>query len=192
MHPRGQFCLLLHPSIRLCRISISFLFFLILSCNTTYSADVLLSSAPTQVFFSPNGGCTEAVVNAIDKAKESVYVQAYSFTSEPIAEALVRANKRCHKVAVVLDKSQLTAKNTMLSLVNDAGIETFIDKKHAIAHNKVMVIDGHTVITGSFKLTNAAELQNTENLLIVDSKELAKKYYDNFMTHKSHSVRCSN
>lgn len=153
------------------------------------ATEVNLTSAPAQVYFSPKGGCTEAVVNALDKAKESVYVQAYSFTSEPIADALVRAKSRCHKVVVILDKSQLTAKNTMLSLVADADIETYIDKKHAIAHNKVMVIDGSTVITGSFNFTNAAEYKNAENLLIIDSKELAKQYYDNFMNHKSHSVR---
>ena len=47
-----------------------------------------------EVFFSPKGGCTEAVVKELNAAKTSVLVQAYSFTSTPIAKALLEAHKR--------------------------------------------------------------------------------------------------
>lgn len=55
---------------------------------------------PIQVYFSPKGGCTEAVVKELDAAKETVLVQAYSFTSAPIANALLAAHKRGVKVEV--------------------------------------------------------------------------------------------
>ena len=42
-----------------------------------------------EVFFSPKGGCTEAVIRELGKAKKMVLVQAFSFTSAPIAKALV-------------------------------------------------------------------------------------------------------
>src|SRR5712692_1159825 len=63
-----------------------------------------------QVFFSPGGGCTEAVVEAINRAKQSVLVQAYSFTSAPIAKALVNAHRRRVAVQVILDGSVETEK----------------------------------------------------------------------------------
>ena len=75
-------------------------------------------------------------------------VQAYSFTSAPIAKALVDAHKRGVDVRVILDKSQRTEKYSSADFVAHAGILTLIDAKHAIAHNKVMVIDGETVLTG--------------------------------------------
>ena len=65
---------------------------------------------------------------------------------------------------------------------------TFIDDKHAIAHNKVMVIDGHVVITGSFNFTKAAEESNAENLLVIDDVDLAQKYAKNWQEHLAHSV----
>jgi phosphatidylserine/phosphatidylglycerophosphate/cardiolipin synthase-like enzyme len=67
------------------------------------------------------------------------------------------------------------------------GIPTYIDAEHAIAHNKIMVIDKETVITGSFNFTKAAEEHNAENLLILNSKELAKMYIENWNKHKKHS-----
>ena len=62
-----------------------------------------------------------------------------------------------------------------------------IDSAHAIAHNKVMIIDGETVITGSFNFTKAAEDKNAENLLVIRDKPLAEKYTKNWLDHERHS-----
>jgi phosphatidylserine/phosphatidylglycerophosphate/cardiolipin synthase-like enzyme len=140
-----------------------------------------------QVCFSPNGNCTAAIVEQIDNAKSEIFIQAYSFTSAPIAKALVDAHKRRIRVEAILDKSQKKEKYTSATFLANAGIPTFIDDKHAIAHNKVMVIDKEIVITGSFNFTKAAEEKNAENLLILKSKELAKLYLDNWLKHKEHS-----
>jgi phosphatidylserine/phosphatidylglycerophosphate/cardiolipin synthase-like enzyme len=85
------------------------------------------------VYFSPKAGCTEAVVDALGKAKQTVLVQAYSFTSAPIAKALVDAHKRGVKVTVVLDKSQETEKYSSATFVANASIPVSIDDKHRIA-----------------------------------------------------------
>ena len=140
-----------------------------------------------QVYFSPKGGCTEAIVKNLDQAERYVLVQAYSFTSKPIAEALVNAHKRGVKVKVLLDKSQRNGKGSKLSLLAEAGIPVSIDTKHSIAHNKVMIIDGVTVITGSFNFTNAAEDKNAENLLVIRDKVVARKYRNNWNSHSKHS-----
>ena len=66
--------------------------------------------ANIQIYFSPKGGCTEAVVDALSKAKSTVLVQAYSFTSAPIAKALTDAHRRGVKIQVILDKSNQTDK----------------------------------------------------------------------------------
>jgi phosphatidylserine/phosphatidylglycerophosphate/cardiolipin synthase-like enzyme len=139
------------------------------------------------VFFSPNGGCTTAILSEINNAKSEILVQAYSFTSAPIAKALVEAHKRGIKVQAILDKSQRTAHYTSASFLANSKIPTYIDDRHAIAHNKIMIIDGTTVITGSFNFTKAAEEKNAENLLIIKSGELAKLYVENWKNHKEHS-----
>jgi phosphatidylserine/phosphatidylglycerophosphate/cardiolipin synthase-like enzyme len=152
------------------------------------AASTASKSLPSwEVSFSPRGGCTEAVVAALGKARSSVVVQAYSFTSAPIAKALVDAHRRGVKVEVILDKSQRTEKYSSADFVAHAGIPTLIDAKHAIAHNKVMVIDGETVVTGSFNFTKAAEESNAENLLVIQDPQLAKKYAENWSAHAQHS-----
>ena len=114
-------------------------------------------------------------------------MQAYSFTSAPIAKALLGAHKGGIKVEVILDKSQLTEKYSSVTFLYNSGIPTWIDSTHAIAHNKVMIIDGETVITGSFIFTKAAEEKNAENLLVIRDKTLAAKYVENWKVHAEHS-----
>jgi phosphatidylserine/phosphatidylglycerophosphate/cardiolipin synthase-like enzyme len=142
-----------------------------------------------EVYFSPHGGCTDAIVKQLDAARETVLVQAYTFTSAPIAKALMEAHKRGVKVQVILDKSQQTDRYSSATFFQNVGIPTFIDEsQRGIAHNKVMVIDGHVVITGSFNFTKAAEEENAENLLVIDGKEVAEKYAKNWQKHREHSV----
>jgi phosphatidylserine/phosphatidylglycerophosphate/cardiolipin synthase-like enzyme len=151
------------------------------------AADITLNNTPTQVYFSPRGGCTQAIIKEIDNAKSEILIQAYSFTSAPIAKALTNAFKRGIKVQAILDKSQRSEKYTSATFLFNAGIPTYIDDKHAIAHNKVMIVDRETVITGSFNFTKAAEEKNAENLLIIRNKELAKVYIENWYKHREHS-----
>ena len=155
--------------------------------GVAHSAELTLNNTPTQVCFSPNGGCTETIVNQIETAKSEILVQAYSFTSAPIAKALIDAFKRGVKVEAILDKSQKRERYTSATFISNAGIPTYIDSKHAIAHNKIMIIDKETVITGSFNFTKAAEEKNAENLLIIRNKNLAKVYMENWYKHKEHS-----
>jgi len=92
------------------------------------------------------------------------------------------------KVEVLLDRSQRTEKYSSADFVAHAGIPTRIDDKHAIAHNKVMVIDGGTVVTGSFNFTKAAEEHNAENLLVIQDAALAERYAANWRVHAQHST----
>ncbi len=136
---------------------------------------------------SPMGGATALVVDAIQHAQRTIYVQAYSFTSAPIAQALVDAGRRGAHIEVILDKSQRTERYSEADFLAHAGIPVTIDAAHAIAHNKVMIIDDDTVITGSFNFTKAAEAHNAENVLVIHDAAMAQRYRANWTAHHQHA-----
>lgn len=146
-----------------------------------------LTNVQVHLCFTPGEDCADKIVNEINNAKSDIYIQAYSFTSTPIAKALVDAFKRGITVEVILDKSQRSERYTSASFIANARIPTYIDDKHAIAHNKVIIIDRTVTITGSFNFTKAAQERNAENLLIIRSREIAKSYYNNWLRHRKHS-----
>ena len=144
--------------------------------------------ARVAVYFSPHGSATEAVVHELTTAKTQVLMQAYGFTSVPIAKALVDAHKRGVQILAVLDKSNETDKYSAATFLAHAGIQTLIDAQHAIAQSKVLVIDSATIITGSFNFTKKAEVSNAENLLVIkDAPELLQAYEANVQAHAAHA-----
>jgi phosphatidylserine/phosphatidylglycerophosphate/cardiolipin synthase-like enzyme len=136
------------------------------------------------VCFTPGGNCTDAIVKALSEAKRTILVQAYSFTSALIAKALLDAHTRGVQVQVILDKSQRTEKYSSADFLANQGVPTMIDANHAIAHNKVIIIDGETVLTGSFNFTKAAQEKNAENLVIIRDPALAAQYAQNWDAHR--------
>ena len=148
------------------------------------------NSVQTQAacYFSPEGGCTDAIVREIESANRAVELQGYSFTSRPIGSALVAAGKRGVRVTLVLDAAQTSEHRAEASYVARAGIPVYLDARHAIAHNKIVLIDDRTIITGSFNFTRAAEQENAENIVILhDFARLQSAYEDNFRVHLAHS-----
>lgn len=173
--------------LKIMRMRLLGLFFAISFSTVVYAAP-LPSTGTVEVFFSPNGGTTEAVVQEIHSARQEIRVQAYSFTSKPIAKALIDARKRGVRIEAVLDKSNATAKYSAATFLYNANIPVMIDNRHAIAHNKIMIIDRKTLITGSFNFTAAAENKNAENLLVIKgNQKLTDQYIHNYDVHREHS-----
>ena len=163
-----------------------FFLFVFISIFTFFSlklfADSFSSNSTYQVCFTPYGKCTLLIQKAIEKAKQEVLVQAYSFTSRKIAKALVDAQRRGVKVMVILDKGQARKndKYVVTKFLIRNRIPVWIDYKnpfysHMLAHNKVIIIDKCTVETGSFNFTKSAERRNAENVLIIKDCKLRRR-----------------
>lgn len=164
---------------------------------------LLLTSTPAWASgiascFTPGEDCTGVIVDQIAAAKREVLVQAYSFTSPEIVKALVAAKKRGVDVRAILDKSnfcraekagcenkgQIAADTLVI-----AKVPVTVDREHAIAHNKIMVIDRERIITGSFNFSRAAQEKNAENLLVITDAAQAQRYTRNWQFHAEHSER---
>ncbi|HBL23499.1 MAG TPA: phospholipase D family protein [Deltaproteobacteria bacterium] len=152
------------------------------------AAEVILNNTPAKVYFSPDGGATKAITRHIDQAVREVLVQAYLFTSRPIQTALLKAQKRGVTVEVILDRDDQRERKYVTARALKSGFATvWLDDKHACAHDKIIILDRETVITGSFNFTYAADRKNAENILIITSQDLAGLYTDNFLKHRRHS-----
>jgi phospholipase D len=136
------------------------------------------------VCFTPPSGCGSLIAQEISKAKKSIFVQAYGFTSKPIIYQLKAAQNRGVKVSVILDGGHLSNNKPIYQELKEAGIEVSSDKMSGIAHNKVMIIDNHKVITGSFNFTKSADTRNAENVVLIDDANIAKQYLVNWQSRK--------
>jgi phosphatidylserine/phosphatidylglycerophosphate/cardiolipin synthase-like enzyme len=141
------------------------------------------------VCFTPGQDCRKRLAELIGEARTEVLVQAYSLTSREVVEALVAAGRRGAVVRVMLDeaKSHQRAEGRAAVELVANGAEVLVDAAHAIAHNKVAVLDGRRVVTGSYNFSAAAQERNAENLLVIDDEQLVRRYAENWHRHAAHS-----
>jgi phosphatidylserine/phosphatidylglycerophosphate/cardiolipin synthase-like enzyme len=139
------------------------------------------------VYFSPGTDVGQLIIDKIRAAQKHVYVQAYSFESERIAKALVEAHKRGIDVKVIIDDNKADKKSEA-DYLERKGISTYLDSKHEKAHNKIILIDGQTVITGSFNFSD--EEKKADNLVVIQGKpKIIEAYESNFLSHLGHSKK---
>ena len=140
--------------------------------------------------FVPDGPkCEVILIEAINGTQTSLLVQAYSFTSNPIAKAIENAKARGVDVRVIVDKSQISDRYSITTFLRNSGIPVAVDSRPAIAHNKVMIFDGEAVFTGSFNFTKSAQSRNAENGIILrGDSALAKAYFDNWLARFNQSM----
>lgn len=144
--------------------------------NFSYTSP-LTSQASFEVGFSPYGNSLELILKGIDNAKNTIEVAAYTFTSKPIAIALVNAAKRGVKVRVVADSKSNMGKYSALTFLQHHNVPVRLNNHYSIFHHKFIIIDNQNVETGSFNFSSSAVKRNAENvLLLTNVPKLAIEY----------------
>jgi phosphatidylserine/phosphatidylglycerophosphate/cardiolipin synthase-like enzyme len=143
---------------------------------------VNVNGTEIEVYFSPDDRVASRIVDRIASAQESIYFLAYSFNSEKISNAMLARAHAGVTLAGVFDKTQAAAnKNSSeydpLRLV---GLDVWLDANPKNMHDKIILIDGKIVITGSYNFTAAGENKNDENILIIHNADIAALYMQDF------------
>jgi phosphatidylserine/phosphatidylglycerophosphate/cardiolipin synthase-like enzyme len=147
-----------------------------------------------QVAFTPWDDAEGMIVDGIHRAKHQILVQAFSFTSRTLANALIAAKRRGVDVRVMADREQtFSGEASRIPELVQAGIPVMLEVRYQSAHNKVMVIDAGTadaaVITGSYNWTYAAQSKNAENVLILRrNPDIANAYAANWRRHVAEAL----
>ncbi|MGH8283161.1 MAG: phospholipase D family protein [Gammaproteobacteria bacterium] len=161
------------------------------SCTLPHppTTTISLTGAQATVDFSPEGGGTALILKALAAARHSIRVQAYSFSDRRILTALGQAKARGVDVRVILDKTDAESyehHQPVAAVIAAEGIPVWIDASVRIAHNKLMIIDGNDLITGSYNFTYSAAHYNAENLLYIrNATALVKAYIANWNWRQS-------
>ena len=148
--------------------------------NVSSLEDQLSETLILGVYFSPDGGCEDQILYWISRANASIQIMVYSFTLDSIGDALIEASDRGVEVLVVFEENQLSQYSEYQKLL-DAGISVRTDSNSRSMHNKVMIVDGVIVITGSFNYSNNGENYNNENIIVVNSIYIAGLYGEEFL-----------
>lgn len=131
-------------------------------------------------YFCPEDWCANKIIAELEKAKKSIVFMTFSFTHDEIGNVLIAKNYAGLKISGIMEKSQAATNYSEYARLKNAGIDVVLDSGKELMHHKVFIIDNNTVITGSMNPTANGDTKNDENILIVHSEEVAKRFLDEY------------
>ena len=129
-----------------------------------------------QPLFSPYDKVDDAIQAQLEESRKSVHCSLYGITNLRLANDLVAAKKRGADVGVGLDKTQASGQHDLHTKLQAAGILVEIKPVATLEHNKFCVIDGDTVIMGSWNWSNNAQKQDNSDVIITDCPKVAQAF----------------
>jgi phosphatidylserine/phosphatidylglycerophosphate/cardiolipin synthase-like enzyme len=142
---------------------------------------VTINDTPIDVYFSPDDHIQASFLDLINNAQESIYFMAFSFTADPLGEAVRARALDGVTVAGVMETEQVKSNiGTEFDPFKQAGLDVAMDGNPGQMHHKVMIIDQSIVIFGSYNFTDSAEKRNDENLLVIYNTEIAAQFIAEF------------
>ncbi len=170
----------------------------LLAIVTAYPAQAgqrLPASGEVEVAFTPGDNIEALLLRVIDNARHSLQVQAYTFTSRRIADALIAARRRGVTVNVLADAqmNQRAQNISALPRLLAAGVPVALETRYAAAHNKLLIADADgphcAVATGSYNFTWSAQNRNAENVVVLRQNcALARIYRENWRRHRAQAT----
>jgi len=149
--------------------------------NATQTATVTQTAQQVRkVCFSRVSDCSSIIINLINRANRSIHVMVYSFTYDPLADALIMAHKRNVSVTVIIERQQANVTGSVYYKLLNASVDVRLDSNPYLMHHKVAIIDGWIVVTGSFNWSKSAEERNDENIVVIYDEAVAGMYEQEF------------
>ena len=131
------------------------------------------------------GSVPEKLIEHINNAQHTIHIAAFEFDLEPVTDALIAAQKRGVEVQWVTDdehgiEADEDEEHNLFPKLEKAGIKVRDDDRSALMHDKFWIFDDQTVWTGSTNITSNGNFRNNNNVLVIDSREVAGMYEREF------------
>jgi len=141
---------------------------------------VVVDGITFETYFAPEDNVRRELLAEIEDADRTIDFMAFSFTSDDLAEAMAKRIAKGVTVRGIFESRNAGSRYTDDDFLARQGAQVRLDQNPYTMHNKVIIIDTETVVTGSYNFSNNAEHDNDENVLIIHSPAVAERYVRRF------------
>lgn len=139
-----------------------------------------VGSATVGVYFTPSGAPQKIVRDAIRTAQKSIKIAMFYFTDDLVMAELAAAHARGVQIDAVWDfRGWERFEDSEIDDALRLGIGV-VDALPGLVHHKFAVIDDKIVLTGSTNWSDSGFFSNDENLLVIESPEIARQFAQHF------------
>lgn len=144
--------------------------------NVLPSREFTVDGFPARLYFGPQDRPVDTITTLAGTASQELIFAIFSYTWQPLAEAMVAARNRGAVVAGLFDRSSPNDPNSVFRYLRSQHLPVVYDSTITI-HEKLMVIDSSVCITGSTNWSNNANSANDENTLAIFSPTIINRLH---------------
>jgi len=133
-----------------------------------------------EAYFEPGDNCPRRIISLFHSCRRTADVCVFTITDDRVTEAIEAAHARGVKVRIISDNDKTMDAGSDIWRLRRRGIEVRVDISPFHMHHKFAVIDGRTLITGSYNWTRGAAEKNHENLVLLEEPPLVAEFLGEF------------
>ena len=133
-----------------------------------------------EAHFSPGDDCPRAIGRLLANARRTADICVFTITDDRLADALLDAHRRGIAIRIITDDAKAEDLGSDVDRFERAGIPTRVDRSPFHMHHKFAILDGETLLTGSYNWTRGAARDNEENLIVTTDPRLLAPFGGTF------------
>jgi phosphatidylserine/phosphatidylglycerophosphate/cardiolipin synthase-like enzyme len=150
------------------------------SPSTVDQQSVSLDGTPIQIYFSPEDKVMDHMIPVVASAQSNIRFMAFSFTDFPLAQAMIDRAGAGVDVEGIYEKVGSETEGSEMKNFFCSHVPVRQDGNPRFLHDKIIIVDNHIVISGSFNFSSNATENNDENVIIIDNPQIAALYMQEF------------
>jgi len=165
------------------------------SDNTPH--ELIIGGKRVEVFFSPSDGVNQQIVNHIETANTDIEIGTMLITRTVISNAIIAKSSGGVNSKVIIS-NRATSDDTVVANLGTALGNNFREyHEQGLLHSKSMVVDQSNVSsdpftwTGSHNWSDAANVSNDENSIVIHDPLVANLYFQEFTKRFSLAIPIS-
>ena len=139
-----------------------------------------LPQAGSRACFSPGRECRATIIDGLRRAVVSVDICVFTITDNQLCDEILHVHRRRLPVRIITDNDKAEDHGSDIETLHKAGVPVRTDETQYHMHHKFTVLDGQSVITGSYNWTRGAAEQNNENLVIITERPTVADFIAEF------------
>ena len=142
--------------------------------------EVPAAASSSRAHFSPGEACLSAILGHLGKARSALDICVFTITDDRIARAILEAHARKVNVRIITDNDKQYDGGSDIDRLRGAGIVLKVDQTEHHMHHKFAIVDGATLLNGSYNWTRSASTFNEENLIVSSDAGLVAAFSRQF------------
>ena len=140
------------------------------------------ATSASRGYFSPGEACLTAILGELGHARRTADICVFTITDDRIARAILDMHARQVRVRIITDHDKQYDGGSDIERLRAAGIALKVDETEHHMHHKFAIVDGATLLNGSYNWTRSACDFNEENLVLSNDPSLVRRFADEFDT----------